>query len=434
MKEAQFKWDAFISYAREDTSFVQHLAARLELLGLTIWYDKLQLELGDSLRKSIDEGLSHSRFGIVIVSHSFLCKKWPLSELSALTAREYNGQKVILPIWHGVTNMDIIAEAPLLADRIAVSSADGFEAVLHELLKVLRPKENTPRFFQDFEFDWPDGSRMILLPVCPFQGHPYSPGALCLSRYPVTNAQYSQFLHDARGWNWNPPLCAPSGKKLVLTSHGQKWDGPFYPLEDESFKHPAQPVVCVSLRDAERYCWGVNFIGQSDKFHLGTMLPTTNMWDLAAFGSIAPARTSHSWLSQSTTIHHCSAAPARVDRDLAAPNASGFVDTIGNVWEWCSSSVKCHPSLLAGANISTVKAELRGGGFYDNLEYISPFLDANLLPEADKTKHCDLGFRIAGRVRLDALPKEVKRALLSCPLELKDVVQASAMELREIGG
>jgi TIR domain len=55
-------------------------------LGLRVWFDELTLTIGDSLRQSIDRGLANSRFGIVVISPSFLQKDWPQKELDGLIA------------------------------------------------------------------------------------------------------------------------------------------------------------------------------------------------------------------------------------------------------------------------------------------------------------------------------------------------------------
>ncbi len=117
-------YDAFISHASEDKdSLVRPLAELLRDMGFLIWYDEFELKIGDSLRQSIDKGLVNSNFGIVILSKSFFAKNWPKYELNGLTAKEINGQKVILPIWHQVTKQDIISYSPSLADKIAVDTS-----------------------------------------------------------------------------------------------------------------------------------------------------------------------------------------------------------------------------------------------------------------------------------------------------------------------
>lgn len=90
--------DAFISHASEDKDFVKPLAEALVSLGVDVWYDTFVLTVGDSLRKSIDQGLVSSRLGIVVLSKAFFEKRWPNYELNGLFAREMNGRKVILPV------------------------------------------------------------------------------------------------------------------------------------------------------------------------------------------------------------------------------------------------------------------------------------------------------------------------------------------------
>jgi len=68
-------WDVFISHASEDKNeIVKKLAHELQKAELSVWYDEFELKVGDSLSKSIDIGLSKSRFGIVILSKHFFEK------------------------------------------------------------------------------------------------------------------------------------------------------------------------------------------------------------------------------------------------------------------------------------------------------------------------------------------------------------------------
>lgn len=114
-------YDAFISHASEDkASLVRPLARALEKMGFRIWYDKFELRVGDSLRESIDKGLVNSRYGIVILSKAFFAKNWPNYELNALTTREIEGHKVILPMWHKVKKEEVLSYSPSLVDKVAV--------------------------------------------------------------------------------------------------------------------------------------------------------------------------------------------------------------------------------------------------------------------------------------------------------------------------
>ena len=143
------EWDVFISHASEDQdAFVRPLAEALAQLGVRIWYSEFSLELGNSLTRSIDKGLAGSRFGLVVVSKSFISKKWPERELQGLVARQMAEQLVILPIWLGVSPEEVGEFSPPLADTVAlrVNGLSADQAVL-AILRTVRPDiyERHPR-------------------------------------------------------------------------------------------------------------------------------------------------------------------------------------------------------------------------------------------------------------------------------------------------
>lgn len=116
--------DLFISHASEDkVDFVKALADELIKQGVSVWYDEYALRIGDSLRKSIDKGLSQSRFGLIVLSKNFFDKNWTQYELNGLVAKEMEGEKVILPIWHNITKDEILKLSPSLVDKVALNTA-----------------------------------------------------------------------------------------------------------------------------------------------------------------------------------------------------------------------------------------------------------------------------------------------------------------------
>jgi hypothetical protein len=119
-------FDVFISHASEDKdSVVRALAAALnDDHGLRVWYDEFELRIGDSLRRKIDAGIARSRFGVVVLSHSFFAKNWSQYELDGLVVREmHDGRQIILPLWHNISKDEIIAKSPSLADKVALQTA-----------------------------------------------------------------------------------------------------------------------------------------------------------------------------------------------------------------------------------------------------------------------------------------------------------------------
>ena len=68
MNISEYTHDAFISHATEDKDVVvRPLAQALIDQNLRVWYDDFELRIGDSLRREIDRGIAHSRFGIVVL-------------------------------------------------------------------------------------------------------------------------------------------------------------------------------------------------------------------------------------------------------------------------------------------------------------------------------------------------------------------------------
>ncbi len=132
-------YDVFICHASEDKVFTDLLAAELRSAGIRVWYDQFILSWGDDLRATIDEGLVQSKFGIVVFSPAFLKKKkWTEHELSGLFAKEKAGIKIILPIWHNITESDIIEYGPSFAARLAKNTAeDSVEDIVASLLRKL---------------------------------------------------------------------------------------------------------------------------------------------------------------------------------------------------------------------------------------------------------------------------------------------------------
>ena len=135
------KWDVFISHAWEDKdSFVRPLAVSLNQLGAEVWFAEFALKLGDSLSRSIDHGLTNSRFGIVVITPNFIGKAWPERELSGLVSREIDEGRVIIPIWHCVTRKEVLDFSPTLADKLALCTEKLTpQAIAIQVLREIRP-------------------------------------------------------------------------------------------------------------------------------------------------------------------------------------------------------------------------------------------------------------------------------------------------------
>jgi len=138
--EHEFKKDVFICHASEDKEeFVSHLARLLQKSSVRVWYDEFSMGWGDNLMRSIDKGLSSSRFGIVVLSEHFFQKGWTVRELGGLWSREVKGEKVILPIWHNVKKEDVERFSPMLVDKVALdSSKHDLDEIVRRLVQLVQ--------------------------------------------------------------------------------------------------------------------------------------------------------------------------------------------------------------------------------------------------------------------------------------------------------
>ncbi|MFB5191716.1 toll/interleukin-1 receptor domain-containing protein [Alicyclobacillus fastidiosus] len=136
-------WDFFISHASEDKDAIARpLAHELRNRGYEVWYDEFTLTIGDSLRESIDKGLAESRYGIVILSPDFMRKGWTRQELDGLFTRQISGQKVILPVWHNITQAQLASFSPILAGKLGVPTSSGFNNVVEQIIRVIDGNNN----------------------------------------------------------------------------------------------------------------------------------------------------------------------------------------------------------------------------------------------------------------------------------------------------
>lgn len=118
-------WDVFLSHASEDKPTVAlPLSQALQERGISVWLDKAELRIGDSLGRRIDRGIRSSRFAAVILSDAYFAKGWPQYELDGIVTLSVGGEQNLLPIWHDIDRSIVMAHSPSLADKFARSTAD----------------------------------------------------------------------------------------------------------------------------------------------------------------------------------------------------------------------------------------------------------------------------------------------------------------------
>jgi hypothetical protein len=239
------EWDVFISYASEDKEAVARpLAAVLRRAGIRVWLDEHELTVGDSLTEKIDEGLAHSRFGVVIFSPAFFAKHWPKRELSGLRAREEEDRKVILPIWHEIDKPAISRISPIMADVLAANTDEGIDNVARQLTRVIFPaveQAGRPSYRSA-------GRRLVEI----LDSAPDKEALVDFLRFNEPDGDYLRWGSPVQikkrqlfGMTFDAYVLFPShGLNFSLVSFTEVWKNPFEADRD------GEPKICKEITDA----------------------------------------------------------------------------------------------------------------------------------------------------------------------------------------
>ena len=140
------EYDVFVSHAWEDKAdFVEAFVQALKDREIKVWYDKSKIKWGDSMRARIDDGLRKSKFGVAILSPNYIAegKYWTKAELDGLFQMESINGKTLLPIWHNLTKKQVMDYSPILASKLAMTTATmTAEEIADELLDMLSSEED----------------------------------------------------------------------------------------------------------------------------------------------------------------------------------------------------------------------------------------------------------------------------------------------------
>lgn len=137
--EQDMKYDIFVSYTSLDKEFVRMLVHKLTDRGLAVWFDQGALRLGDDVLRSLEDGLEHSNYFLLVLSPSFFQGSWTQFERGVALSRV--GEDHILSVYRGIDLNEIKSHAPLLADRTAISAdRHSIDEIADMIFKVIQHK------------------------------------------------------------------------------------------------------------------------------------------------------------------------------------------------------------------------------------------------------------------------------------------------------
>jgi hypothetical protein len=128
-------FDLFISYASEDFDLcVADFVRALWRHGVTsVWFDRLSIDVRESIPGKIDEGLARSRYMLCVLTEAYFSKFWTREELDAIRMQ----QKQVIPIWVDTNFQAVNAFSPALATKKAImydGDADHAMSVVARIL------------------------------------------------------------------------------------------------------------------------------------------------------------------------------------------------------------------------------------------------------------------------------------------------------------
>ncbi len=150
------RWDAFISYGHSDGEWVRVLASNLHREGFEIFLDIWEVGGGDRVTGRLEEGLRHSRNGILVCSPEALARPWVIEEYEVLLRQAVQEpSRRLIPVLMADTELP-----PFLANRRWVDFRSAttealYNAALAELIRGLRGQSEAERPDRASSREWP---------------------------------------------------------------------------------------------------------------------------------------------------------------------------------------------------------------------------------------------------------------------------------------
>ncbi len=137
-QEQTYAYDFYLIHTSKDKKeYAEPLFQRMEVEGMSCWYDRENIRAGDGFQDEMEEGFSNSRHFIVIVSNNF--KDGQYAALERKAAERINTKddsRKIVPIID-ISLEDFEQNYLFLSEKVAVEWAAGLDEIMEKLKDIL---------------------------------------------------------------------------------------------------------------------------------------------------------------------------------------------------------------------------------------------------------------------------------------------------------
>lgn len=258
--------DTFICHASEDKeTMARPLHKALTDLGLHAWLDESDIPWGESIRQSIDTGLSYCRSATVILSRIFFNKYWTQYELDGIFQRKMQDGLPFFPIQHGITIEEIGSYSPSLGGLRLLNSNDSsierIAAAIAERLEV--PKGDTQQPADQPMISAPSGARTFgVIYVAP-TGTQVLPETLVAERHGFpSHGEPSGWIRMVENDDELEYVIDRDKLRVQLDRRGQ-WSGSEF--QADQLSESGNPFSMIIRRDGERQVYLPSLVSTSDR-------------------------------------------------------------------------------------------------------------------------------------------------------------------------
>ena len=131
----------YLAHASEDKDRVRPIAEYLMANGVDVWFDEWEIDLGDSLRQKMEEGLGSMTHFVVVLTETSITKPWVAKEVDVGLVRQVGGESRFVPL---VVDVDPAKLSPFLKAMLFLKIDPADEVHLKQLVDRLHGVSRKP--------------------------------------------------------------------------------------------------------------------------------------------------------------------------------------------------------------------------------------------------------------------------------------------------